>query len=80
MHILKKLNIDLTRSNSVVIGRSNLVGRPMAAMLEQHNSTVTLCHSKTQNLEAICKNADIIISAAGVPNLITKEMALPLQL
>jgi len=74
MHILKKLNLDLTGSNSVVIGRSNLVGRPMAAMLEQHNSTVTLCHSKTQNLEAICKNADIIISAAGVPNLITKEM------
>lgn len=65
---------SLTGTKATIIGRSNLVGRPLAHLLEQHDATVTLCHSKTLNLKSVCRNADIIVSAVGKPGLIKKEM------
>lgn len=58
----------------MVIGRSNIVGRPVAAMLTNLDATVTICHSKTRNLSEITKNADILISAAGSRGLVTADM------
>lgn len=63
MHILNEYKIDLEGKNSVVIGRSNIVGRPMAQLLINANATVTVCHSKTQNLSSITKTADLLIVA-----------------
>lgn len=74
MQLLREYNIDLAYQNAVVIGRSNIVGKPMARMLLNENATVTVCHSKTKNLAEYTRNADIIISAAGRPNLITADM------
>jgi methylenetetrahydrofolate dehydrogenase (NADP+) / methenyltetrahydrofolate cyclohydrolase len=64
---------DLTGKNIVVIGRSNIVGRPLAALLLKEDCSVTICHSKTINLQKITKNADIVISAVGNPRFLTKE-------
>ena len=74
LKLLEEYNIDLVGKNTVVIGRSNIVGRPLADALINRNATVTLCHSKTKNLEEYTKNADIVISAVGKPNLINKDM------
>lgn len=74
LRLLKEYGIKLEGKNAVVTGRSNIVGKPLALMLLNENATVTVCHSKTKNLKEITKTADILISAAGVPNLITKEM------
>jgi methylenetetrahydrofolate dehydrogenase (NADP+)/methenyltetrahydrofolate cyclohydrolase len=63
--------------NAVVVGRSNLVGKPMAALLLQANATVTMCHSHTRNLDKIIQNADILVVAVGKPGLITGEMIKP---
>ena len=68
--LLKHYNIDLEGKKAVVIGRSLIVGKPMAFLLQKENATVTLAHSKTKNLSEITKNSDIIISAVGKPNLI----------
>ena len=72
--LLKAYNIDLTGKNAVVIGRSNIVGRPAATLLEQENATVTLAHSKTKNLSEIVKSADIVVAAVGKPDTIKKDM------
>lgn len=74
LRLLKEYNIDIEGKNAVVVGRSNIVGRPLAQMLLNENATVTICHSRTRNLKEITQTADILISAVGVPNLITKEM------
>lgn len=74
IELLKEYNIEIEGKNIVVIGRSNLVGMPTAILLNNMDATVTLCHSKTKNLINHTKNADIIISATGIPNLITKDM------
>lgn len=71
---LDKYEVTLEGSNVVIVGRSSLVGMPLFHMLENRNATVTLCHSKTKNLQSITKNADIIISATGVKGLIKKDM------
>ena len=63
--LLEEYNIDLDGKNAVVIGRSNIVGKPMAQMLLNKNATVTICHSHTRNLEQIIKTADIVVSAVG---------------
>lgn len=69
--ILIKKNIDdLSGKNAVIIGRSNIVGKPMAALLLGMNATVTICHSKTRNLESVCSNADILVAAVGIPELV----------
>ena len=74
LKMLKSENIELCGKNAVVIGRSNIVGKPMAMLLLQENCTVTICHSKTQNLKDICKNADILIAAIGRPKFVTDDM------
>ena len=73
MEILDHYGIDCKGKNAVVIGRSLVVGKPAAMMLMAKNATVTMCHTKTVNTAEICKNADIIISAAGVLNSLTKD-------
>lgn len=74
MHILEEYNIDIEGKNCVVIGRSNIVGRPMAQLLINANGTVTVCHSKTRNIEEITKLADILIVAVGKPHFIKADM------
>ena len=75
--ILEYKKISLSGKNCVIIGRSNIVGKPTALLFTNHDATVTLCHSKTKNLEDFCKNADIIVSATGIPKLITRNMVKP---
>tara|TARA_A100001011_G_scaffold375295_1_gene436669 strand:- start:1452 stop:2330 length:879 start_codon:yes stop_codon:yes gene_type:complete len=71
--LLRELNINLAGKNAVVIGRSNIVGKPMAQLLLKESCTVTIVHSKTLNIESICKNADILISAIGKPEFVNKD-------
>ena len=73
MHILQSYDIDLDGKNAVVIGRSLLVGKSVAMLLEEANATVTICHSHTKNLQSITSSADVLIVALGKPNFITKE-------
>ena len=70
MIMLKVLNIDLVGKNAVVIGRSNIVGKPMAQLLIKESCTVTIAHSKTKDLPSVCQNADIIVAAVGRPEMI----------
>lgn len=72
--LLNWYDIPINGRHCVVIGRSNIVGKPIAQMLLRDNGTVTMCHSKTQNLVHYTKHADIIISAVGMPKFITKDM------
>jgi methylenetetrahydrofolate dehydrogenase (NADP+) / methenyltetrahydrofolate cyclohydrolase len=74
IEILKRYNIEIAGKECVVVGRSNIVGKPMAAMLLNNNGTITIAHSKTKNLSEVTKRADIIISAVGKAGLITKDM------
>ena len=74
MTIFKELNIDLDGKYIVVIGRSNIVGKPLAVMLMHKDATVTICHSHTVDLEEHTKKADIIIVAVGIANFLKKEM------
>jgi len=73
IQLLKRSDIDITGKNCVVIGRSNIVGKPMAMLLIQENGTVTICHSKTKDLKAVCKEADILVVAIGRPKMINSE-------
>lgn len=74
MEMLNYYKIDATGKNCVVIGRSNIVGKPMAMLMLHSNATVTICHSKTKNLAEVCKNADILIAAVGRAGFVTKDM------
>ena len=74
MEILKEYGIDVAGLNAVVIGRSNIVGKPMANLLLNASATVTVTHSKTKNLKEICKNADLIIAAIGKPFFLKADM------
>lgn len=74
IRLLEYYDIPIEGKNAVVVGRSNIVGRPVAQMLLNQNATVTICHSKTKNLDEIVKNADIVISAVGQKNLIKADM------
>lgn len=74
MRLLSEYNINVEGKNCVVVGRSNIVGRPMAQLLLNANGTVTVCHSKTKNLAEITKNADILVVAIGKPGYITADM------
>ena len=77
MELLKRYNIDIAGKECVVVGRSNIVGKPIAHMLLAQNGTVTVCHSKTQNLAEHCRKADILICAIGKPNFFTAEYIKP---
>ncbi len=74
MKIIDSLGEDLTGKNAVVVGRSRIVGKPIACLLLNRNATVTICHSRTKNLEEYTKNADILIVAVGKASLVNKEM------
>ncbi|MBR5357570.1 MAG: bifunctional methylenetetrahydrofolate dehydrogenase/methenyltetrahydrofolate cyclohydrolase FolD [Lachnospiraceae bacterium] len=73
IELLKRYNVEMSGKNCVVVGRSNIVGKPMALLMLRENATVTVCHSKTQNLKDACKNADILIVAIGKPKFINEE-------
>lgn len=77
MKVLEYKKISLSGKICAIIGRSNIVGKPTALLLTNRDATVTLCHSRTKNLKGFCKNADIIVSATGVPRLIKKDMVKP---
>jgi methylenetetrahydrofolate dehydrogenase (NADP+) / methenyltetrahydrofolate cyclohydrolase len=68
--MLKGLNVDLSGKNAIVIGRSNIVGKPMAQLLIKESCTVTIAHSKTKDIEDVCKKADIVVAAIGKPKMI----------
>ena len=74
LELIKRSNCDITGKECVVIGRSNIVGKPVAMLLLQQNGTVTICHSKTKNLAEVCRRADIIVVATGKRNTLTKDM------
>lgn len=74
MRLLEEYKIPLVGKQAVVVGRSILVGKPMALMLLDADATVTIAHSRTQNLKTITQNADILVAAAGIPGLITADM------
>ena len=73
IELLKRSNVEMEGKHCVVIGRSNIVGKPMALLMLRENATVTVCHSKTKNLKEICKQADILIVAVGKPLFVTNE-------
>lgn len=73
IELLHKNNIQISGRNCVVVGRSNIVGKPTAIELLHHNGTVTICHSKTNDLKQICKKADILVCAIGKPKFFNKE-------
>lgn len=73
IQLLKRSGIEIAGKRCVVIGRSNIVGKPMALLMLQENATVTIAHSKTENLKEVCREADILIAAIGKPQFITKE-------
>lgn len=77
MEILAEYGIDPKGKNCVVIGRSNIVGKPMALLLLQKHGTVTVCHSRTTNLKDICRQADILVAAVGKVNMVTADMIKP---
>ncbi|MBE5770789.1 MAG: bifunctional methylenetetrahydrofolate dehydrogenase/methenyltetrahydrofolate cyclohydrolase FolD [Clostridiales bacterium] len=77
MHMLKKGNVPLSGKEAVVIGRSNIVGKPIAMLLLNENCTVTICHSRTQDLAAHTKNADILVAAVGKAKFVTADMVKP---
>lgn len=77
IHLLKEANVDIAGKNAVVIGRSNIVGLPIAKLLIDNNATVTICHSKTQNLKDITSKADILVVAIGKAKFITADMIKP---
>ncbi len=74
MELLDEYNIDVNGMNAVVIGRSNLVGKPVEQLLTNRNATVTVCHSKTKDIGFYTRNADLIVVAAGKPSLLTGDM------
>ena len=77
MQLIRSTGIDISGKNAVVVGRSNVVGRPAAMLLLKESATVTICHSRTIDLKKHTLNADILVAAVGVPNLITGDMIKP---
>ena len=77
MEMIRRTGIDLTGKQAVVVGRSNIVGKPMAMLLLQQNATVTMCHSRTQHLADHTRRADVLVAAVGKPRFITADMVKP---
>lgn len=77
MEMLRYCDIDVEGKHCVVIGRSNIVGKPMAMLMLHKNATVTICHSKTQNLAEICRTADVLVAAVGKADFVTADMVKP---
>ena len=74
MELIDSTGVDIAGKSCVVIGRSNIVGKPMSMLLLHRSGTVTICHSMTKNLKEICANADILVAAVGRPNFVTGDM------
>jgi methylenetetrahydrofolate dehydrogenase (NADP+) / methenyltetrahydrofolate cyclohydrolase len=70
MELLRQENVEVEGAEAVVVGRSGLVGRPVAALLTQGNATVTVCHTRTRDLAGVCRRADLLVAAAGVPRMV----------
>ncbi len=77
IQLIDSTGVSIEGKNCVVVGRSNIVGKPMAMLLLHRHGTVTICHSRTKDLAEVCKNADILVAAVGKAKLITKEMVKP---
>lgn len=77
MEMLKSENIEISGKECVVIGRSNIVGKPMGMLLLHRNGTVTICHSRTKNLAEVCRRADILVAAVGKAGFVTADMVKP---
>ena len=77
MYMLKQSGVPLSGKDAVVIGRSNIVGKPVAMLLLAENCTVTICHSRTQNLKEHCRRADVLVAAIGKPHFVTADMVKP---
>jgi len=77
MRMLRHYGVELSGARAVVVGRSTIVGKPMALMLLEENATVTVCHSRTRDLPAVCREADVLIAAVGRPKMITAEYVKP---
>jgi methylenetetrahydrofolate dehydrogenase (NADP+)/methenyltetrahydrofolate cyclohydrolase len=77
MEMLKSENVNLRGAEAVIVGRSNIVGKPMAMLLMQADCTVTVCHSRTRDLPAHCRRADILVAAIGKPRFVTGDMVKP---
>lgn len=77
IELLDRSGVSIEGKHCVVVGRSNIVGKPMAMLLLHRNGTVTMCHSRTKDLAAICRQADILVAAVGKPKFITKDMVKP---
>lgn len=74
MDLIHSTGVEISGKECVVIGRSNIVGKPMAMLLLHENGTVTICHSRTKNLAEVCRRADILVAAVGKPNFVTADM------
>lgn len=77
MELIHSTGVEVAGKECVVIGRSNIVGKPMAMLLLHENGTVTVCHSKTRNLAEVCRRADILVAAVGRPNFVTADIVKP---
>lgn len=73
MELLKRYEVPLEGKNCVIVGRSNIVGKPISMLLLRENGTVTICHSRTKDLKGVCKDADLLVAAIGRPKMITSE-------
>ena len=73
MQMLDRRSIEIEGANAVIIGRSEIVGKPMATLLTHRNATVTVCHSRTRDLQAVCRSADILVVAIGRDAMVTKD-------
>jgi methylenetetrahydrofolate dehydrogenase (NADP+)/methenyltetrahydrofolate cyclohydrolase len=77
MAVLKHHGVETTGAHAIVIGRSNIVGKPVSILLQQQNATVTMCHSRTKDLAALCRSADILVAAAGNPRMVKVDWIRP---
>ena len=77
LELLDTYGVELEGAEAVVVGRSNLVGKPVSLLLQQRNATVTMCHSRTRDLPAVCRRGDVLVAAVGVPRLIGAEYVKP---
>lgn len=77
MELLRRTGIDLTGKEAVVLGRSNIVGKPVAALLMRENATVTICHSRTNNIAEHCRRADVLVAAVGRPHFVSGDWIKP---
>lgn len=77
MAVLERHGVEIAGRHAVVIGRSNIVGKPVSILLQQRNATVTMCHSRTQDLPGVCRSADILVAAAGNPRMVKGDWIKP---